>query len=260
MKTVIFCGGLGTRLAEETDIRPKPMVNIGDNPILWHIMNIYGAQGFDDFILPIGYKGEYIKDYFLKYSVLSSDFSVELRSGKISQINKTCKRDWKVDLISTGVRTQTGGRLKRLEARLRPHGSFMLTYGDGVADINLKELLAFHKKHGKLATITAVRPTARFGGLQLEGNKVKLFQEKPQSGEGWINGGFFVMEPEIFDYLDDDTTVLETSPMARLVKDKQLAAYKHEGFWQCMDTLREKQLLEALWSQGKAPWKMWDED
>jgi glucose-1-phosphate cytidylyltransferase len=260
MKTVILCGGLGTRLTEETDIRPKPMVRIGDNPILWHIMNIYGAQGFTNFILPIGYKGEYIKDYFLKYSVLNTDFSVELGSGKISQINKTCNRDWKVDLISTGVQTQTGGRLKRLEARLRPHGSFMLTYGDGVADVNLEKLLAFHKKHGKLATITAVRPTARFGGLQLEGDTVKLFQEKPQSGEGWINGGFFVMEPEIFDYLDDDTTVLETSPMARLVQDGQLVAYKHEGFWQCMDTLREKQLLEALWSQGKAPWKIWDED
>ena len=260
MEVVILCGGLGTRLAEETDLRPKPMVTIGGNPILWHIMNIYGAQGFNNFTLAIGYKGEYIKDYFLKYSVLSSDFSVELGTGSVTQISKNCHRDWKVNLISTGAQTQTGGRLKRLESRLRPKGTFMLTYGDGVANVNLKELLSFHKKHKKLVTVTAVRPTARFGGMQIEGDQVLQFKEKPQSGEGWINGGFFIMEPEFFDYLGDDSTVLETSPMEKLVKDNQLMAYKHEGFWQCMDTIRERQLLESMWAQGNAPWKIWNED
>jgi glucose-1-phosphate cytidylyltransferase len=222
-------------------------------------MNIYGAQGFNEFVLTLGYRGSYIKDYFLKYHALNSDFTVDLSDGKVTQTNKLCKRDWKVSLVDTGDKTQTGGRVKRLEKMIRPEGTFMLTYGDGVANVNMKELLAFHKSHGKLVTVTAVRPTARFGGMQIDGDKVSQFKEKPQSGEGWINGGFFVVEPKFFDYLEDDKTVLETTPMERAVADGQLMAYRHNGFWQCMDTIRERQLLEDLWAQNKAPWKVWED-
>ncbi len=258
MKTVILCGGLGTRLSEETVLRPKPMVAIGSRPILWHIMNIYGAQGFNEFVLALGYKGEIIKEFFLHYHSLNSDFTVDLATGKVSQ-EKSSPRDWKVSLVDTGEQSLTGGRVKRLEKLLRPTGTFMLTYGDGVANIDLKKLLAFHKSHGKIATVTAVRPTARFGGMKFDGDRVSQFKEKAQSGEGWINGGFFVLEPAFFDYLENDSTVLETTPLERLVADGQLMSYRHEGFWQCMDTIRDRQLLEDLWARGEAPWKTWKE-
>lgn len=256
MKTVILCGGMGTRLSEETGLRPKPMVAIGGNPILWHILNLYGAQGFKDFVLALGYKGEVIKEYFLNYTALSSDFTVDLATGQVSY-DRTAKRDWRIQCVDTGEKSMTGGRLHRLESILKPTGTFCLTYGDGVADVDLKALVEFHRSHGKLVTVTAVRPMARFGGLALDGKRVARFQEKPQAGEGWINGGFFVMEPGVFEYLDGDATVLEQSPMERLVADGQLMAYQHPGFWQCMDTIREKQLLEELWASGHAPWKVW---
>jgi glucose-1-phosphate cytidylyltransferase len=256
MKTVILCGGLGTRLSEETTLRPKPMVTVGGRPILWHIMNIYGHHGFNEFALALGYKGESIKEYFLNYYATNSDLEIDLSSGQVSYL-KPCKRDWKVKMVDTGEGSLTGGRLKRLEPMLRQHGTFMLTYGDGVSDVDVKKLVEFHKSHGKLCTVTAVRPTARFGGMSFDGNRVSQFKEKPQSGEGWINGGYFVMEPEVFDYLEGDQTVLETTPMEKLVADNQLMAYKHEGFWQCMDTIRDRQYLEEEWAAGRARWKIW---
>jgi glucose-1-phosphate cytidylyltransferase len=255
MKTVILCGGLGTRLAEETEARPKPMVTLGGRPILWHIMSFYGAQGFKDFSLALGYKGDLIKKYFLHYYALTHDFTVDLKSGKMSYEGDRSTRDWRVSLVDTGERTETGGRLKRLAKSLK--GTFMLTYGDGVADVDLKKLLAFHKSHKKLVTVTAVRPTARFGGVRLDGSKVAEFKEKPQSGEGWINGGYFVIEPEFLEWIDGDKTVLELGPLETAAKKGQLMAYRHEGFWQCMDTLRERRLLEDLWAKDRAPWKLW---
>lgn len=258
MKTVILCGGLGTRLAEETTVRPKAMVEVGGRPILWHIMNIYGAHGFKDFVIAAGYKGEMLKDYFLNYYHLQSDLTVNLGTGEVKADN-TCYRDWVVQIVDTGLASMTGGRLLRLKDRLK-HGMFMLTYGDGVGNIDIKELVAFHKSHGKLATVTAVRPAARFGGMHFDGgNQVKVFKEKPQSGEGWINGGFFVFNPGIFDYLADENTILESSPLERLAADGELMAFRHEGFWQCMDTVRDRQVLEDLWQSGEAPWKIWAE-
>ncbi|MBC8052960.1 MAG: glucose-1-phosphate cytidylyltransferase [Sphingobacteriaceae bacterium] len=254
MKTVILCGGLGTRLSEETTLRPKPMVEIGSKPMLWHIMKIYEKYGFNDFVLALGYKGEFIKDYFLNYHARMSDFTVKLQSGKIEFNNPTAE-DWNVSLIDTGAQTLTGGRLLRLKNILKGEGVFMLTYGDGVSDVNISELLAFHKKMGKIATVSAVRPPARFGGMAIIDHKVKDFKEKPQSGEGWINGGFFVFEQEIFDYLENDGTILEQSPMENLVRDQQLAAYEHQGYWQCMDTVRDRDALHELWVGGNAPWK-----
>ncbi len=259
MKTVILCGGLGTRLSEETTLKPKPMVNVGPHPILWHIMNIYGSQGFNDFVLALGYKSQVIKEYFLNYYALSSDFTVDLASGQV-KYDHAPRRNWQVKLVDTGEKTMTGGRVARLRDTLTPDGTFMMTYGDGVADVDLKKLLEFHKAHGKLATVTAVRPSARFGGMEFEGKKVKSFKEKPQTGEGWINGGFFVLEPGVFEYIDGDSTVFETSPMERLVRDGQMMAYQHEGYWQCMDTVRERQMLEELWTSGKAPWKLWKDE
>jgi glucose-1-phosphate cytidylyltransferase len=256
MKIAILCGGMGTRLSEETTLRPKPMVTVGGHPILWHIMNIYGAHGFNEFVLALGYKGEIIKEYFLNYYSLDSDLSVDLKSGQVRHIRQS-QRDWQVDMIDTGQESLTGGRLHRLESTLKPLGTFMLTYGDGVADVDVKRLLAFHKSHGKLATITAVRPPARFGGMIFDGDRVTEFKEKPQTGEGWINGGFFVFEPAVFKYLSGDNTVLEGGPLENLARDGQLVAYKHEGFWQCMDTIRDRQLLESLWLQNSAPWKKW---
>lgn len=256
MKTVILCGGLGTRLSEETVLKPKPMVEVGGQPILWHIMQLYAAHGFNDFVLALGYKGEVIKDYFLNYRSRSSDVSVDLRSGAV-EYHGAPAEDWRVAMIGTGAGTMTGGRVKRLEAQLRPHGTFLLTYGDGVSDIDLGAVLKFHRSHGRLATVTAVRPPARFGNLVIEGTQVKEFKEKPQTGEGWINGGFFVFEPGVFDYLDGDATVLEASPMERLAAAGQLAAYQHGGFWQSMDTLRDRQLLEKLAESGTPPWMAW---
>ncbi|MEW6007264.1 MAG: glucose-1-phosphate cytidylyltransferase [bacterium] len=255
MKVVILAGGFGTRLTEETIVKPKPMVEIGGKPILWHIMNIYSSQGFKEFIIALGYKGEYIKEYFLNYYNFQSDLTISLKTGEVSA-SKKCYRDWIIHLIDTGISSMTGGRLFNLKEHLKGE-RFMLTYGDGVANIDLKGLLKFHKSHRKIATITAVRPSARFGKIVFTGDRVKEFKEKPQTGEGWINGGFFVFEPFVFDYLLSEESVLEAEPLENLAKDGQLMAYKHEGFWQCMDTLRDKQFLEKLWKEGNAPWKIW---
>lgn len=253
MKTVILCGGLGTRLSEETQMKPKPMVEIGGRPILWHIMKIYERFGFNDFTLALGYKGEMIKDYFLNYHARLSDLTVNLKNGQVDYSNPTSE-DWRVSLIDTGANTLTGGRLLRLKSHLQANGTFMLTYGDGVADVDLKKLMDFHRQHGKLATVTAVRPSARFGGMHIGSGKVLDFKEKPQSGEGWINGGFFVFEPAIFNYLQDDATVLEQSPLESLARDGQLMAHEHSGYWQCMDTVRDRDALQSVWESGKAPW------
>ena len=254
MKTVILCGGLGTRLSEETQIKPKPMVEIGGRPILWHVMKIYEKYNFCDFVLALGYKGEFIKDYFMHYHARMSDFSVNLKTGKIDFTNPTAE-DWNISLIDTGSSTMTGGRLLRLKPILEKSGTFMLTYGDGVSNVNIKELLEFHKSHGKLATVTSVRPPARFGGMLIgDEGRVLNFKEKPQAGEGWINGGFFVFEQGIFDYLENDSTILEQFPLENLTKNGQLMAYEHDGYWQCMDTVRDRDALQELWSSGKAPW------
>ncbi len=253
MKVLILAGGLGTRLAEETEVKPKPMVEVGEHPIVWHIMKSYAHYGFNDFFLALGYKGEVIKRYFLDHYSLGGSLRVNLASGLVEDLEKDTE-NWTVHLMDTGQNTQTGGRIKRLEPWLKD-ATFMATYGDGVCDVDINRVLEFHKSHGKIATITAVRPPARFGGLVFEGDLVREFSEKPQIGEGWINGGFFVFEPQIFDYLDGDSSILELAPLERLANERQLAAYRHEGFWQCMDTLREKKLLETLWQSGKAPWK-----
>lgn len=255
MKVAILAGGYGTRLAEETEIRPKPMVEIGGKPILWHIMMHYAYYGFKDFVIALGYKGEAIKKYMVDYSSLNSNLTIDLKSGRI-QTEQDDKPDWTVRLIDTGTNTQTGGRIKRLAKHLG-NDTFMLTWGDGVSDVNLNDLLAFHRSHGKLATMTAVRPPARYGHLNIENNKIVEFTEKPQTGEGWINGAFFVLEPEIFDYIEGDEIVWEKEPLERLARDGQLMAYQHTSFWQCMDTLREKYILEKLWQSGNAPWKIW---
>ncbi len=255
MKVAILAGGVGSRLAEETVIKPKPMVEIGGSPILYHIMMHYSHYGFKDFVVALGYKGEVIKKYMVDYCPLNSDLTVCLKTGCVT-IHDGNKPDWNVDLIDTGQDTLTGGRIKRLAPHLG-NQTFMLTWGDGVSDVNLHELLEFHRSHGKLATLTAVRPTARFGHLELQGDKVAEFSEKPQTKEGWINGAFFVLEPGVFDYIEGDQTQWEREPMEALARDGQLMAYKHSSFWQCMDTLRDKKLLESLWNSGKAPWKTW---
>jgi glucose-1-phosphate cytidylyltransferase len=257
MKVAILAGGLGSRLAEETELKPKPMVEIGGKPILWHIMMHYAHYGLDQFAIALGYKGEVIKKYMLDYCSLNRDLSVSLKTGKV-KMNGGVVPDWNVDLVDTGMKTQTGGRIKRLAPYLG-NETFMLTWGDGVSDINLNDLLAFHRSHGKLATLTAVRPTARFGHLEMDGNQITEFSEKPQTKEGWINGAFFVLEPEIFDFIDGDNTHFEKEPLERLAGEGQLMAYRHTGFWQCMDTIREKQILETYWESGKAPWQTWEE-
>jgi glucose-1-phosphate cytidylyltransferase len=255
MKTVILAGGLGTRLAEETDVTPKPMVEIGGSPILWHIMKIYNAAGFREFVVALGYRSEVVKRYFLDYYHVRNDLTISGR-GQVD-VHDGDREDWLIHLIDTGVDTQTGGRIRRLADRLRD-GTFMLTYGDGVADVACRELVEFHRSHGKLATVTAVRPPARFGGLAFDGDLVAEFMEKPQIGEGWINGGFFVLEPAVLDYIDGDDTLWEREPLERLAADGQLVAYRHEGFWQPMDTLRDLRLLESLWQSGDVPWKVWE--
>ena len=257
MKVGILAGGVGTRLVEETEVKPKPMVEIGGRPILWHIMRHYAHFGFKDFVVALGYKGEVIKKYMVDYSSLNSNLTVKLNTGRVD-IHGGYRPDWTVDLVDTGMATLTGGRIKRLQPYLGDE-TFMLTWGDGVSDVNLTDLLEFHKKHGKLATLTAVRPPARFGHLVFNGDQVAQFSEKPQTMEGWINGAFFVLEPEVFDYIDGDDTQWEKEPMERLAADGQLMAYRHMSFWQCMDTLRDKKLLEELWHSGKAPWKIWED-
>jgi glucose-1-phosphate cytidylyltransferase len=255
VKVVILAGGRGTRLAEETGTRPKPMVEIGGRPILWHIMNIYAAHGFKDFVVACGYRGELIKEYFRNFLVHNCDYVLDLSDGSLDLLTPPCV-DWRVAVIDTGLDTMTGGRLRRLRSWLGDE-PFMVTYGDGVGDIDVSAVVAFHQSHGKTATVTAVRPPSRFGGLGLDGSVVREFSEKPQTGEGWINGGFFVFEPAIFDLLHDDATVLERDPLERLAESRELMAFQHSGFWQPMDTLREKRLLESLWSDGRAPWKTW---
>jgi glucose-1-phosphate cytidylyltransferase len=256
MKVVILAGGLGTRLAEETTIKPKPMVEIGGHPILWHIMKHYGHCGFKEFFIALGYRGDVIKRFFVDYYNLSGDMTIDLSRGAIETRDQKCE-DWTVHLVDTGQETQTGGRVKRLEPWLRD-GTFMVTYGDGVCDVDLGELLKFHRSHGRIATVTAVRPPARFGGLVFDGDIVTDFAEKPQIGEGWINGGFLIFEPELFKYLEGDHSSLEADALEHLAADGQLAAFRHDRFWQCMDTLRDKRLLETLWQEQRAPWKLWD--
>tara|TARA_B100000900_G_scaffold341981_1_gene305241 strand:+ start:26904 stop:27662 length:759 start_codon:yes stop_codon:yes gene_type:complete len=252
LKTVILAGGFGTRLSEYTDNIPKPMVNIGNRPMIWHIMNLYSNYGFKDFVLALGYKSDFIKDYFTNIHKKLSNFSIDLSNGELEIIDGPTL-DWKISLIDTGLNSNTGGRIKKLE-RYLSNSTFMVTYGDGLSNINIKKLLDFHKNHGKIATITAVRPSARFGELSINDNTVTSFKEKPQVDTGWINGGFMVFESKIFDYLYDDKTILEKEPLENLSKDGELMSYKHEGFWQCMDTKRDKDYLDSL-SQNNPPWK-----
>jgi glucose-1-phosphate cytidylyltransferase len=254
MKVVILAGGLGSRLQEETSVKPKPMVEIGGQPILWHIMKRYAAYGLKEFVIALGYKGEVIKDYFLGYHHRSSSLTVRLDTGEVT-VRDGDHEDWLVHLLDTGPNTMTGGRVKRVAHYLGDE-TFALTYGDGVADIDIERLLAFHRSHGRLATVCSVRPPARFGGISFNGDLVAHFTEKPQIGEGWINGGFFVLEPEVANYIEGDDTVFEREPMERLAAEGQLVAYRHDGFWQCMDTVRDLQLLQSLWASGKAPWKV----
>ena len=252
---VILCGGMGTRLTEYTEVRPKPLVEVGGRPILWHIMKHYSQYGFNEFILALGYKGEQIKRYFLDFYTLNQDFTVSINDGKISSINEKHCDPWKIHLVDTGLATMTGGRMKRL-AHLINGKLFMMTYGDGVSDVNLDALLAFHKRHEGLVTLTAVRPPARFGALEFDGNRIRHFKEKSVVHEGWINGGFFVIEVEALKYITEDV-MWEQSPMENLAEDGNLYAYKHEDFWQCMDTARDLKYLEDIWQSGKAPWKTW---
>lgn len=255
MKVVILAGGLGTRLAEETGVRPKPLVEIGGRPILWHILRHYAHHGFREFVVALGYKGELIKRFFVDYRAMSSDLTVHTGRGDVEFHDRQGGADWVVHLVDTGQDTQTGGRLRRLRSYLGDT-PFLLTYGDGVSNVDLSALVAFHEAHGRIATVTAVRPPARFGSLILEGELVGAFEEKPQVGEGWINGGFMAFNPGVFDLLEDDATSLEAHALEGLARAGQLAGFRHEGFWQCMDTLRELRLLERLWQSGEAPWKV----
>ncbi len=254
MKAVILAGGMGTRISEESHLRPKPMIEIGGKPILWHIMKLYSAGGVHDFVICCGYLGYVIKSYFANYQLHVSDVTFDVARNQM-QIHQNGAEPWKVTLVDTGTETMTGGRLKRVRQFLDDE-EFFLTYGDGVADIDMRALLEFHRRQNVLATVTSVRPPGRFGALVTEGNRVLSFQEKPE-GNGWINGGFLVLSPAVIDYIEGDHTVWEGEPLERLAREGQLAAYAHEGFWQPMDTLRDKNQLEALWSSGKAPWKIW---
>lgn len=255
MKVGILAGGLGTRLSEETTIKPKPMVEIGGKPILWHIMNIYAQHGFKEFVVALGYKGEIIKDYFVNYHHRAHNLTIDMKTGRVTT-HQADSEDWVVHLLDTGANTMTGGRIKQIAAFIGPE-TFMLTYGDGVSNVDIPALLDFHQKQARLVTLTAVRPPARFGQMVLDEDRVAQFQEKPQIGEGWINGGFFVLEPNIVNYIPDDSTSWEFDSLERLSALEQVGAYKHEAFWQCMDTVRDVQLLEKLWQEGNAPWKTW---
>ncbi len=258
MKVAILAGGVGSRLSEETESKPKPMVEIGGRPIIWHIMMQYAWYGHKDFVIALGYKGEVIKRYMIDYASLNRNLTVNLGTGAI-RMNEGSRYDWTVDLLDTGIDTQTGGRIKRLKPAIG-NETFLLTWGDGVSDVDINELIKFHRSHGKLATLTAVRPTARFGHIELDGSLVTEFSEKPQTREGWINGAFFVLEPEVFDYIDGDSSHFEKGPLERLAREGQLMAYQHTSFWQCMDTLREKKYLESLWQSGQAPWQIWNDN
>jgi glucose-1-phosphate cytidylyltransferase len=255
MKVVILAGGFGTRLSEVTGFKPKPMVEIGGHPILWHIMNIYAAYGYNDFVLALGFKAQVIKEYFLNYHAVNSDFSIDLSNGQFKSYGGQHK-DWKVTLVDTGLETMTGGRIKRLKDHLKDE-PFLLTYGDGVSDINIKDLVQFHQEHGKMITISGVHPKAHYGELDLENNLVRSFMEKPEFKQSWINGGFMVIQPEFMDLIDNDQTVLEREPMEEAASREQMMAYQHSGFWQCMDTLRDNKYLNQLWSDQTAPWKIW---
>ncbi len=258
MKAIILAGGSGSRLSEETTFRPKPAVEIGGKPILWHIMNIFSTHGIDEFIIALGYKGEVIKQYFLSFYALNNDISVDLASGETVIHNGGQQPKWKVHLVETGLHTQTGGRLGRLRGWLGKDENFMFTYGDGVADLNIKELIRFHHAHGRLATVTTVRSPARFGRIGFDGDQVVEFYEKPEHSEGWINGGYFVLNAKAIDYVDGDDCVWERDAVVKLARDGQLMGYRHKGFWSCMDTLKEKNMLEELWNSGHAPWKIWE--
>jgi glucose-1-phosphate cytidylyltransferase len=259
MKAVILAGGRGTRLMEETNIRPKPMVEIGGRPILWHIMKIYAAHGVHDFIVCLGYQGYVIKEYFAQFLLHSCDVTVDLAQGRVEYLTDDAQTSepWRVTLVDTGLETQTGGRIRRLRAWLKDEREFCLTYGDGLGDVNIGRLVAFHRRQGKLATMTVVHPPGRFGVVTLEGDQAVQFAEKPNVEQGFINGGFFMLSPKVLDYIDGDATTWEREPLERLAREGQLGVYRHEGFWQPMDTLREKQQLEALWATGSAPWKSW---
>src|SRR5215475_2365140 len=254
MKTVILAGGLGSRLSEETTLRPKPMVEVGGKPILWHIMNSYSTHSISEFIIALGYKQEVIKEYFLNFYALNNDISLDLATGKTTFHNGT-HPNWKVHLVDTGLFTQTGGRVKRLEKWVAQEETFMLTYGDGVTDLDLSALLQFHKSHGKLATVTTVRSPARFGRIGFSGDQVTDFYEKQENSEGWINGGYFVLDYKALDYIDGDHTVWERDPVENLARDGHIMGYRHNGFWSCMDTLKERNFLEELWASGEAPWR-----
>jgi glucose-1-phosphate cytidylyltransferase len=258
MKAVILAGGLGSRLSEETGLRPKPMVEIGGRPILWHIMNTIASHGLTEFIIALGYKAEVVKDYFLSFYAFTNDITIDLASGHTT-IHDGNQPKWKVHLIDTGLHTQTGGRLKRLASWLPRDEAFLFTYGDGLTDLDLTALLDFHRSHGKLATVTTVRPPARFGRITFKGRRVTSFHEKPRGGEGWINGGYFVLDGKAIDYIEGDQTIWERGPVERLASDGQLMGYQHHGFWSCMDTLKEKNMLEAMWEAGNVPWKVWEE-
>lgn len=258
MKVLILCGGLGTRLREETEFRPKPMVEIGGKPILWHVMKIYAHYGYIDFILALGYKGEMIKEYFYNYNVLNNDFTIELGNEKKVEIYRNnAEKDWRVTLADTGDKTLKGARLKRVEKYI-DDDQFMLTYGDGIANVDIEDLLEFHQSHGKLATVTGINPASRFGELKIKGSQVESFREKPRNGEGLVNGGFFIFNRGIFDYLSEDENCdLEIGPMEKIAAEGQLMVYKHRGFWSCMDTIRDMEYLNKLWNENKAFWKIW---
>ena len=259
MKVVILAGGFGTRISEESHLKPKPMVEIGDKPILWHIMKYYSAFGFNDFIICLGYKAYIIKEFFADYYLHMSDITFDFRNENKMIVHDNFAEPWRVTLVDTGLNTMTGGRIKRVRDYVGDE-SFMLTYGDGVADVDIKALLEFHKKHGKIATMTAIRPSVRFGILDIEqGNAITSFREKSQEDMGLINGGFMVLEPGIFDFIEGDNTVLEREPLEKLARQRELMAFKHDGFWQCMDTLRDKKLLDELLAEDKAPWKVWED-
>jgi glucose-1-phosphate cytidylyltransferase len=258
MKVVILCGGLGTRLREETEYRPKPLVNIGGKPILWHIMKTYSAYGFHEFVLCLGYKGDMIKDYFINYDLLNSDFTISLGTKQIVRNNVAHdEANWQVSLVDTGLMTQTGGRLARIRDYIGSDPEFLVTYGDGVGDIDIPDLVRFHRQSGRIATLTGVHPIGRFGELSLDGSRVRSFAEKPPSSDTWINGGYFVLNSAVFDYFDGDQCVLERGPLERLSAEGQLGVYRHPGYWQCMDTLRDMDVLNQLWTSGEAPWKVW---